>query len=176
MSALSKLIWWIISSLLLCIYLFNFCYLLQISKLSKLFTLTTILQSFRFSKVPSAKVPFSKINTKNTLVLISKSSIQLLGISTFFSKKIRQEKLRKLIKIFELYQVFMYNFQCQNVLVLPNCILTMRTKRIPLSFNTPKLYQQWLNLFAFFSSSNMHQSHRLFGCHVTGINIQLYIS
>ena len=51
-----------------------------------------------------------------------------LVIGTFWTKK-----SVKSIKIFELYQVFMYNFLSQNDPIPPNHILTMRTKRI---FNT----------------------------------------
>ena len=44
-------------------------------------------------------------------------------ISTFWAKKIRQEKQTKFKKIFELYQVFMYDFLCQTVLIFPIYIL-----------------------------------------------------
>ena len=45
------------------------------------------------------------------------------------AQKIRQEELIKLIKILELYEVFV----CQNVMILPYCILLAHTKSI---FNT----------------------------------------
>ena len=54
------------------------------------------------------------------------SSIQIAGIRTFFPKKIRQEKLKKFIKVFELYQIFLHNFLCQNVQIFPNYILLAR--------------------------------------------------
>ena len=45
-----------------------------------------------------------------------------LGVLAHFSTKIKQEKLLKTHKDFELYQVFMYNFLCQHVLICPHII------------------------------------------------------
>ena len=50
------------------------------------------------------------------------SSILYGGARTFWIQKTRYEKLTKFINIFELYQVFMYNFYnflCQIVLIFP---------------------------------------------------------
>ena len=50
------------------------------------------------------------------------SSILYGVVRTFWIQKIRQEQLTKFINIFELYQVFMYNFYnflCQIVLIFP---------------------------------------------------------
>ena len=63
------------------------------------------------------------------------------GIRTFWTKKGIQEKSTKFIKIFELRQVFIYNFVCQNDLIPLNCIQTTRTKSILLASNTSQLYQ-----------------------------------
>ena len=41
------------------------------------------------------------------------------GIETFWAQKIKQGKLSKLPKIFEIYQVFIYIFLSQNVLIPP---------------------------------------------------------
>ena len=54
------------------------------------------------------------------------SNIQLGGISRFWVQKIRQEKLLKFTKIFALYQVFMYNFLCQTLLIFLIYILVTK--------------------------------------------------
>ena len=54
------------------------------------------------------------------------SNIQLGGVSRFWVQKIRQEKLLKFTKIFALYQVFMYNFLCQTVLIFLIYILVTK--------------------------------------------------
>ena len=59
----------------------------------------------------------------------SYSSLQYGGIRIFWVQKMRQEKLIEFIKIFELYQIFMYI----NILMLPYCILMKSIKSI---FNT----------------------------------------
>ena len=71
-----------------------------------------------------------------TLPLNHVSSIQFGNIRRFWPQNIRQEKLMKFIKFLELYQVFIYNFLYQNVLILSDCILPTRTKNISLTFNT----------------------------------------
>ena len=52
------------------------------------------------------------------------NSIHLLG------PKNQTKKIYKIHKDFELYQVFMYNFLCQNVPILSYYVLLMRTKSI----------------------------------------------
>ena len=52
--------------------------------------------------------------------------ILLCGYQDILSLKITQEKSTKFTKTFELHQVFMYNFQCQNVWIFPNYILHTR--------------------------------------------------
>ena len=93
-SALLHLIWWIICSSLLSfykyisIYLFNFSYSVHIWKLSRNFTLTSIFLSFIFSKV--LIVNFSKMNTKNHLVLINRTIVYLWFIPKFHNSQENQ--------------------------------------------------------------------------------------
>ena len=54
------------------------------------------------------------------------SSLPIEGIRKFCPKKIRQEKLTKFIKMFELYQVIMHNYLCQNVRIFLNYVLLIR--------------------------------------------------
>ena len=65
----------------------------------------------------------------------------------------------------------------QNVPIHPNCTLMTLFNRM---FQYPDIIYYWhvlLQLFNkhwihfFFSSSNMHQSYQLLGCHATGINL-----
>ena len=88
------------------------------------------------------------------------------GISTCWFKNITPEKFIKFIKIFELYQVFLYNFLYENVPILPYCTLLTGTKNISLPFNTSQ--KKWLNFF--FLIFWQHQFHHFAGCHATGIN------
>ena len=82
------------------------------------------------------------------------------------SQKTRQEKLSKLIKIFELYQVFMHNFLCQNDKIFLKIF---------------ELYQVfvWQNVsvkigsISFFSSSDMQKLHHLLGKHAIDIKSSL---
>ena len=99
------------------------------------------------------------------------------GIGAFWAKKVTQGKSAKFIKIFEIYQVSIYSFLSQNVPIFPNHILLTRTKSI---FNPStnfycfptlcKFSSIKIGAFPFFSSSGMHQSHHLVGCHVTDSN------
>ena len=51
------------------------------------------------------------------------SNIQYVGIGTFWAQKVRQEKLTKFTKVFELYQVFMCSLWCQIFLIFPIYII-----------------------------------------------------
>ena len=68
------------------------------------------------------------------------SSIWFGGMEHFWPKNHRR-KIEKIHKDFELYQVFIYNFLSQNILILPNHILTKRTKSIFIISTTSQLYQ-----------------------------------
>ena len=59
---------------------------------------------------------------------LSTTVVYNIGVLAHFGPKKSEKKLTNFIKIFELYQVFMYNFLCQIVPIFPVYILF--TKRI----------------------------------------------
>ena len=102
-----------------------------------------------------------------------KSSMWFGEIGTFWAKKITQEKSTKFIKIFELYQIFIHNFLSQNVPINPNHIPSPHTKSIFYLFYQFSSLSVKIGSISFLSSSDMHQSHHLAGCHSADISFLL---
>ena len=71
----------------------------------------------------------------------SKGTVKCLSGSISIFWEFTQEKSTKFVKIFELHQIFIYTFLCQNVLILTNCVLPIHTKITLITFNTFQLYQ-----------------------------------
>ena len=57
------------------------------------------------------------MQNKDIRIFRHKDIFGIGSIGTFCHTKSRQEKLLKIHKDFELYQVFIYNFLCQNILI-----------------------------------------------------------